>query len=395
MLHSRFPCLSETFIFAQAESLEALGVPLWHVANHRPRPDEVHPPMRAIVPRVCYLQDLPWLVWAKAHRWAIQVWGKHYWRTLRAVAESEAPWPQRLAQWAGAVAVLYLLRGRQVRLHAHFTYGAAAVAYWCRRLAGIPYTLTLHGSDVLYDNPPDLAAKIAEADGLVSISQKNFIELDARFPGRVPANRAVIPLGVIPQPYQPPPPLAQPLLLLNVGRLSEHKAQHILIAACARLKAAGIPFVCDIIGEGERRAALTAQIAREGLTDAVRLLGPRYHDEILASYRHYHVFVLTSVVEGMPLVLMEAMNAGLPIITTTVGAIAELVGETALLVPPESPQAVADAIVRVVRGEVDLARLTAAAHERLHTHFDLRHNHARFAQWLAQQDAIRVPDGKI
>ena len=393
MLHSRFPCLSETFIYAQAESLRALGVPLWHVANHRPHPKEVHPPMRPIVGEVCYLQTLPWSVWAKAHRWAVALWGQHYWRTLRAAAASEASWPQRLAQWAGAVAVLYLVRGQQVRVHAHFTYGAAAVARWCHQLAGVPYTLTLHGSDVLYDNPPDLAAKIGEAAGLVSISQKNFSELDARFPGRVPANRAVIPLGVVPQPYQPPPPLTWPVRILNVGRLSDHKAQHVLIAACARLKAAGVSFVCDIIGEGERREALAAQIAREGLTDVVRLLGARYHDEILASYRDYHLFVLTSVVEGMPLVLMEAMNAGVPIVTTAVGAIPELVGETALLVPPNAPEAVAEAILRVVHGEVDLPRLTAAAHERLRTHFDLNRNHARFAEWLTAQPAVRVPDG--
>ncbi len=347
--------------------------------------------MRSIVSEVCYLRELPWSVWAKAHRWAAALWGRHYWRTLRAAAASEAPWSQRFAQWAGAVAVLYLVRGRLVRVHAHFTYGAAAVARWCHRLAGVPYTLTLHGSDVLYDNPPDLAEKIAEAAGLVSISQKNFSELDTRFPGRVPGNRAVIPLGVVPQPCQPPLPLTLPVRLLNVGRLSEHKAQHVLIAACARLKAAGVAFTCDIIGEGERREALAAQIAQEGLSDVVHLLGPRYHDEILASYRRYHLFVLTSVVEGMPLVLMEAMNAGVPIVTTAVGAIPELVGDTALLVPPNAPEAVAEAILRVVRGEIDREQMAAAAHERLRTYFDVRHNHRRFSEWLNKQAAVRVP----
>lgn len=392
LLHSRFPCLSETFVYAQAVSLAALGLPLRHFANHCPTPEEVHPPMRPMLEQVTYLNRLPLAAWGAAHRWAVRAFGARYWQTLRALTTSSAPWRQRLAQWAGAVAILYHLRGQTVRFHAHFTYGAAAVALWCHRLSGIPYSLTLHGSDVLYDDPPDLAAKIAEADGLVSISQKNFAELDARFPGRIPQNRAVIPLGVVPQPYQPPAPITLPLRLLNVGRLSDHKAQQVLIAACAELKRAGVPFLCDIIGEGPRRAALEAQIAELGLHDAVRLLGPRYHDEILASYRHYHLFVLTSVVEGMPLVLMEAMNAGVPIVTTDVGAIPELVGDTAIRVPPGSPAAVAEAILQVVRGEINVPRLTAAAHERLRSHFDLTRNHARFAAWLQAQPAARVPD---
>lgn len=342
--------------------------------------------------RVIYLNELPPTTWGTAHCWAVRALGARYWQTLWQLHAGESPWQKRLAQWAGAVAVLYHLRGQRVRLHAHFTYGAAAVALWCHRLASIPFTLTLHGSDVLYDNPPDLAEKIAEASGLVSISQKNFAHLDARFPRRVPKNRKVIPLGVNVQPYQPPTPITLPLRILNIGRLSEHKAQHVLIAACAKLKSAGVPFECDIIGTGERRSALEAQIAETGLGEQVRLLGPRYHEEILASYRHYHLFVLTSVVEGMPVVLMEAMNAGLPIVTTNVGAIAELVGNTALVVPPESPEAVAAAILRVVRGEIELRQMTAAAHERLRSHFDLGHNHARFAEWLRAQPAGQVPD---
>lgn len=391
-VHSRFPCLSETFVVAQAESLARMGVPVCHIANRRPAFDEVHPPMRPWLERVLYLQSQRLSVWVRAHRWAIERFARRYWQTLAETLRYEAPLPTALAHWAGAVLLLYHFRGQRVHVHAHFTYGAAAVAHWCHRLADVPYSLTLHGSDALYDNPPDLARKLAAAEALVSISAHNLAVLGTRFPGLLPRNRAVIPLGVEPLPYQPPPPIARPLRLLNVGRLSEHKAQHVLIAACAQLREKGVPFLCDIIGSGEREAALRAQIAQAGLGDVVRLLGAKFHDEILASYRRYHVFVLTSVVEGMPLVLMEAINAGIPIVTTAVGAIPELVGpEGALLVPPEDPDAVAEAILRIAEGKIDSARMTQAAHARLTERFDLRRNHACFAEWLRAQPTALIP----
>ncbi|WP_459830157.1 glycosyltransferase [Hydrogenophilus islandicus] len=390
-VHSRFPCLSETFVAAQAQTLAELGLPVVHLSNRHPRPDEVHPPMRALVDQVTYLDHLPATEWGRAMVWAVRTFGDLFWQTAAALFRSEEEWPKRLAQWAAAVWLLYHFRGRSVHLHAHFTYGAAGVVHWCHALAGVPYSLTLHGSDVLYDNPPDLLAKIRDAAGLVSISQKNFSVLEARFPGAVPAARAVIPLGVEPLPFEPPPPVSLPVRLLNVGRLSEHKAQHVLIDVCALLRERGIPLTCDIIGSGERDPFLRDRIAALGLGEVVHLLGARYHDEILASYRRYHLFVLTSVVEGMPLVVMEAMNAGVPVVTTDVGAIGELVADTAITVPPNDPHAVAAAIERIVRGEIDVAAMAHAAHDRIATHFNMRRNHVRFAEWLRAQPTAAIP----
>ncbi len=382
-MHSRFPCLSETFVFAQAQSLAQFGLALRHVSNRRPREEEVHPPMRAIQSQVFYLQDATIPQILAAWRWARDHLPMSGRRWLHAWRQWQEPSRSRLAQLIGALLILHRFAGQPIHLHAHFTYGAAAVARWCWLLGGVPYSLTLHGSDVLFDDPPDLKTKVRDASAIVSISHRNLEALQQRFGADVlPARTAVIPLGVVPLPYQPPPPLTEPLKLLNVGRLSEHKAQHVLIDACARLRDRGIAFVCDIVGTGEREALLRERIAAHRLQGQVRLLGARFHEEVLTMYRQYHAFVLTSIVEGMPTVIMEAMNAGVPVVTTDVGAIRELVAEAALIVPANDPAALADALTRLAKGEIDTQTLTRAAHERLLKHFDVRCNHRRFAEFL-------------
>ncbi len=382
-VHSRFPCLSETFVHAQAQSLAAMGMPIVHVSNHRPLSTEVHERMRAITDEVFYLQDVGVGELRRALRWAersLSPYVRTAWRDFWRRAE---PLSVRMRQWLGALVLLHRFAGHPIHVHAHFTYGGAAVARACRQLAGVPYSLTLHGADVTFDDPPDLAAKIHDAAALVSISQHNFDFLIERWgESLLPAPRAVIPLGVVPQPYRDPPVLEQPLRVLSVGRLSEHKAQHVLVEACARLRDRGIAVRCDIVGAGEREALLRAQIASMGLQSSVCLLGPRDHDEVLRLYRQYHLFVLTSVVEGMPTVLMEAMNASVPIVTTNVGAVIELVGDAALLVPPNDSAAVAQAMAQVACGAIDVGALTRRAHARLCERFDAPRNHAQFAQFL-------------
>lgn len=363
-------------------SLKALGVQVLHVSNHRPALSEVHPHMRPIQSEVFYLQSITPDRWFAALVWAIRTFGKRIKKVIAAVRESEEDGLQCFKHIAGAVALLHHLRGQKVHLHAHFTYGAAAVVRWANLLADVPYSLTLHGSDILFDDPPDLGEKLSNASALVSISQKNFHAIDAQFPSLVHARRTVIPLGIEAGTFRPPRPIALPLRILNVGRLSVHKAQHVLISACAQLKSEHVPFICDIIGSGECESSLREQINSLGLGDAVHLLGARYHDEVLSLYQQYHVFVLTSIVEGMPIVLMEAMNAGIPIVTTNVGGIPELVGKSAILVPPGSPAAIAGALLCIAHGKVDILEMTNAAHARVCEYFNMHLNHAHFAEFL-------------
>lgn len=389
-LSSVFPCLSETFIYDQYEVLRNAGLPMAIVSNHRPTEIQIHPHMRAIQDKTLYLCDSRTMEVMAAHGAALLRHPLRYLSALCRLPFAEESLCTSLAHLTGAALLLRRFdHPPRPRLHVHFTYGAASVALWATRLSGIKYSLTLHGADLIYDNPPDLAAKLAQADALVSISRFNVDFIREKFPFLVPEKITVIPLGLPPLERQAPQRYCRsgPLRILNVGRLYIHKAQHHLIDACAILAARGRDFRCDIVGEGQKQAFLEKRIRQHHLEDKVRLLGPKFHHEVLALYGETDLFVLCSITEGMPLVLMEAMRAGVPVVAPAITAIPELIGDGGVLVPPADPLALANAIERFMTGELDVAALMEKARKRIAAGFDLETNALRFKALLETLEA--------
>ena len=381
---SVFPSLSETFIYDQFRSLRAAGLKFDIVSNHKPREEQVHPRMRDILPEVGYLCDAGLSEILAAHLHAL---AKHPLRYLRALIRAPFNKDSLLITLSHITGAVILLRRfshyPELHLHAHFTYGAASVAMWANRLAGAPYSLTLHGSDLIFDNPPGLKEKLVGAEALVSISQYNADFLKENFPCIKPQKLAIIPMGIPPLESVPPrPPRGQILRLLTVGRLSDQKAQHILVDACALLFSRGIKFHCDIVGDGEKRTFLETRIRELAIEADVNLLGPRFHHEVLALYAKTDLFVLCSIAEGQPIVLMEAMRAGVPLVTSAIAAIPELVQDAGMLVPPNDPKALADAIQRFADHLVDTERMTARGREIISSQYDLKTNNRRFKAFL-------------
>ena len=151
--------------------------------------------------------------------------------------------------------------------------------------------------------------------------------------------------------------------LLAVGRLEPQKGYDVLIDAIAQVPEVRL----DIAGEGGQRERLEQLIAQHGIGDRVRLLGQRADvPELLA---RADAFVHSARWEGFGLVLLEAMAAALPIVATEAGAIPEVVGDAALLVPPDDPGALAGAIRRLAGDPALAQRLGADGLERLRSHF--------------------------
>lgn len=384
-LNSVFPCLSETFVYDQLVFLRQAGMSLAIVSNHRPSEEQVHPRMRGIQDEVIYLRDAGIAEVLGAHVFVFLRHPLRYIKALMKLVSASEPPLSRLAHFSGAAILIRRFdHGTpRPRLHVNFTYGAAGVAMWAARLAGIRYSITLHGSDLIYDFPPDLEAKLRHADVIVSISHFNIAYLREHFPTVKPDAEAVIPLGVPALAGSSvPSPRPGPLRILNVGRLSEHKAQHHLIDACALLAKRGVDFVCDIVGEGPARHFLETRIREHGLESRVRLLGPKFHHEVLDLYNHTDLFVLCSITEGMPVVLMEAMRAGVPVISSAISGIPELVRDGGVLVPPADAGALADAIMSIESGAVDGPTLAKRAKAIIERDFQLETNHLRFKDFL-------------
>jgi glycosyltransferase involved in cell wall biosynthesis len=177
------------------------------------------------------------------------------------------------------------------------------------------------------------------------------------------------------EPYAPPPQAELAALrarfdippsarvLLAAGRLSAEKGHAGLLDAFALLPNPGGSGASRliIVGDGPERLALERRSAQLRLDERVIFTG--HQESVAPFYALADLFVLPSHSEGSPNVLLEAMSAGLPIVTTNAGGAAELVldGQSALVVPCRNPRAFSDAVARILEGHALAARLGAAA----------------------------------
>jgi glycosyltransferase involved in cell wall biosynthesis len=251
---------------------------------------------------------------------------------------------------AGAVRLmLRLLRERPEVVNIHYASPSALYFQRLARLLGFRTVVTCHGSDVLRPLPQDapfLGPVIAGADAVTVVSTDIAVRLaeqgiDARDAPRVIAN------GVDTDFWHTPETRAKAgalPTLVAVGRLEEVKGFDILLEACALLAARGTPARLVLIGEGSQGPVLAAQAERLGIAAHVTFAGRLAPPAIRAQFHAADLFVLPSRSEGMPLALLEAMASGTACVASDVGGVARTAGGAARLVPPEEPQALADAI---------------------------------------------------
>lgn len=176
--------------------------------------------------------------------------------------------------------------------------------------------------------------------------------------------------------------LEEPPLFLSVGRLIEKKGFTHLVEACRILGGEGVAARYLIIGEGPERDALLAQSRATGLEGQIELAGALPQEAVLAAMRRATAIVLPCVIsasgdrDGLPTVLLEALAAGLPAISTTTTGIPEIIdhGRTGLLVPPADPPRLARAMREILTDPELAARLRREGRAKAEREFDLRTN---------------------
>jgi glycosyltransferase involved in cell wall biosynthesis len=237
------------------------------------------------------------------------------WRVLVRGKESPSVRSKALLHtWLGAYYAI-LLRERGVdHIHVHHGYFGSWVGMVAARLLGASFSMTLHGSDLLLHGVY-LDTKLKNCQSCITISDYNRRYILDHFPG-IEASKVILSrLGMDAVPptkfrqrvaSNPPRDFA----LLAVGRLHAVKGHAFLVRACAQLRDAGLDFRCTIAGEGPERRGLESLIRDQRLGDCVILLGHVPQQELDALYRRAHLVVLTSLSEGIPVVLMEAMVRG-------------------------------------------------------------------------------------
>lgn len=393
-LTSRFPSApGEAFLTAEVRALTALGA-------------ELH-----IVPCVRHLGPVPVGRWSaelgEVHRidptaaWAGAL--RHPWQSVRMLRMTVPPAMQERTKVAArgvirgslAVALATRFAGRIDHVHAHWADTPATVAMATAGLLGVPWSFTAHRGDVVMGN--DLQRKVRSASFVHCISERTRELLLARLPGSaddVGATIAVRHLGVnVPSfadqiggtpcgtydgrslPEYPSGLATGAPELVCPGQLKPVKGHRYLIEAIAVLRDRGIDGRLVICGEGDLLRELQAQTESLGLGDRVEFTGDVAQTELFRRYRSGRVrcVVLPSIDlgddehEGIPVALIEAMAHGIAVVSTRTGGIPELITDDSvgLLVAPQDPQALADALGRLLGDPGESARIGASARTRV------------------------------
>lgn len=378
---SLFPCWSETFIAREIGELIRLGVDVRIVSLKHPVEKVVQSESAALLGRVVYpVRGIG------AVRQAFGACLRHPWRELSAlVALVRGLWRHPVALgktvvvWWRTLALLPTLRGLAPdHLHAHWaTYPSTSAMLASRRL-GKPYSFTAHAHDIFLEDHL-LAEKMRTAAFGVAISEFNRRYLSDKVSPFALQCMRIVHCGVRPADFAFAPSGREPGLLLAVGRLHEIKGFTHLVDACALLARRKVPFECHVIGDGPLRRVLQARIDAAELSDRVILLGARPQEVVKAYLARAEVFTLPSVVtasgdrDGIPVALMEAMAVGLPVVSTRVSGIPELVehGSSGLLAEPGDAKALADCIERLIVDPVSAREMASTARHTVEREFDV------------------------
>ncbi len=382
-----YPRLSETFIAEEIAGLERLGFDLRLIALRHPTDGRVHPVHRAIRAPVGYLPEYihrePWRV--------LKAWARlrgtpglgTAWRQFRADLRRD-PTRNRVRRMGQALVLAAELPSDVRHLHAHFIHTPASVTRYAATILDLPWTCSAHAKDIWTSPDWDLAGKLDEARWTVTCTKAGHARLQGL--ARKPVH--LVYHGLALDRFVPLPPFrsardggpdAEPVRLLSVGRAVAKKGFDTLVEALALLPP-DLHWTWTHVGSGPLTSALKAAVERHGLQTRVTFLGARDQAEVLEEYRSCDLFVLPCRVapdgdrDGLPNVLVEAQSQALACLSTTVGGVAELIrpDETGVLVPPDEPAALADAMVRLIRDPDLRLRLGKAGARRVAQHFDAR-----------------------
>jgi glycosyltransferase involved in cell wall biosynthesis len=406
-----FPRVSETFIASELHRVEKAGIPV-RLFVIKPVEDKErghrHPVVDAIKAQPEYLPDSSSLT-APLHRWrprhlkpflpalkrAIRRRPKGLARAVatalgQAIRDRRTPFsgPRKIyvKELLQAVALAdRLLDAPEVRhLHAHFAHGTTTVTWLAAQITGLPFSFTGHARDIYAPqlNPKGwLRRKLLAARFVVTCTEANVRHLEriapaarvhlvyhglsADFARLLATDRATRTTNGT-------------LRVLGVGRLVAKKGFDVMVDACALLHERGVPFEALIVGQDDKHGdAIRRRVTQLGLEDKIELPGAMGPPELLDQYRRASALcmpcrLLPDDRDGIPNVLVEAMAAGTPVVATAVSGIPELVtdGVNGLLIDPEDPEQLADALL-ALHADPDLAgRLSRQARTTVDEHFD-------------------------
>lgn len=390
----RFPKLTETFILREMTLLRRLGLEVYVFSVLPPLSTPVHEQVQEMMPYVHYS---PFIFSARLIEANISYFFRSPLKYLRAFY-----W----AIWQTYREPLVLLRTLLIfpksvyfasqmqdlgidHIHAHFVWINGISAKIVSDLTGITYSLHPHAFGLFMRDQKSVRRQLELATGIVTVSEYHRQYIANLCPRWSSEEINIVHYGLNPDDFVPAPIPAQDsgIRIISVGSLIEKKGHEYLIDACALLMQKGYKFDCSIVGGGDQ-TLLQARINKHNLQDHVFLTGPKKQTEVYNLYCRSDIFVLACVVaqsgdrDGMPNVLLEAMAMEIPVVTTPVTGIPELVvhEQTGLLVSERDSSDLALAIERLMQDSEFRHKMGCQGRQTVLERFDIHNTTEQLAQ---------------
>ncbi len=380
-----YGALTSTFIYREVEALRALGLEVVTYSTLRPKESVISEEARADIETTEFLYDLPKSAIIKD---ALSELARHPVPVIKArlavlhdalLSNVYEPADRVKIIWHGMVgaALAKRLRADGVEhIHAHFAHVATAIAMYASICAEIPFSFTNHANDI-FQRGTALREKVRRSKFTSCISQYNInylTDIDCD-----PEKMKIVRCALDVSEYAfAPRPTPETFTIFTAGRLVEKKGMTYLVDAVRILKEKGIDVRCRIAGNGPLMESLQQQIGDANLGSTVELMGSQPQERVRELLREASVFVLACVeaadgdIDGIPVSLMEAMAMGVPVISTGVSGIPELIhgGKNGLLATPHNAESLATHIERIITDHEAADTMAKAACHTIETEFE-------------------------
>jgi glycosyltransferase involved in cell wall biosynthesis len=419
-----YPKLSETFILNEILELERQGLRLHLFSLRSPSDSQCHPGVSQVKADVTYLPTLlPTFSWKDARSLLsahLQLFWQHPLRYIRTLyfhgnRLEEKHWNEF---WQGGYLALKMQQLDIDYLHVHFANIPAATAEIAKHFCGVPFSITAHAKDIYLSDSATLDRKFATAEFVLTCTNFNQQYLTKIANHNTPIRLAYHGLDLQRFALNESDVCVANLAgmasdslaasvphLLSVGRFCEKKGFFYLLEACHWLKQQGYAFRCTIVGYGPLQPQIERFIQEHHLTHTVHLAGKLTQDQLITLYHQADLFVLPCIItedgdrDGIPNVLLEAMAMQIPVISTRISGIAELVdsGRTGILVPQKDATALAAAIEQLLSQPELRKQLGQAGCTKVRQCFALDRNVEQVKNLLLQalqlSNTARLPKG--
>ena len=380
-----FPKLSETFILGEIASLVESGVDVRIISLNRPTGALQQPDAELYSDRVTYVEPTTGLQGLLVISRYVIRWLPRLPSLLRQLRDFDLGF--------GTFCRLYEICEEQKvqHIHAHYISEPALLADLLGQFRGHSFSVSAHAKDIYLTDKAAIRSRLENAAFVTTCTAHNQ-EFLSQQDGNSPSRVRLLYHGIDSDRFKPAVAQAdnRPPLLIGVGRYKRKKGFDLLINACAKLVSEDVPLRCEIIGYGDQEQELQRLIDEHGLTAHVSLTQPVTHHDLVGILQNAAVCVLPCRQmedgdrDGIPNAMLEAMSCEVPVVSTTVSGIPEVIhSETnGLLVDPEDVQALAIAITRVLDDEQLRQRLAENGRRTVTDMFSWESNVAVLGQLL-------------